>query len=279
MKRLLAALLAALLIWTLAACKEDTAPVDPDEPEITESQDTEEPEGQDVPNESGEPETPDGTEEPATETPETTGPSADGTAAVTDQVTEGMVEETLSYRITMPKISTGDAAADQILSDYYASAAGKVKDLCYGELYEEALEAQTMYHVETEYFVERNDGNLLSIRRTLIVTDLKGTGIWTTMYAETFSLPGGGLMTAGDFFITDPTDRLVEQVRRIISEDPYHDQNYDPQWSDLCASTFNKDQFYVTDGFYVVFYQDGDLGLGGRTVFEIPWDSLRDITR
>ena len=40
------------------------------------------------------------------------------------------------------------------------------------------------------------------------------------------------------------------------------------QWSELCRSAFNKDQFYVTDDFYTVFYQDGDLGAGGKTVFE-----------
>lgn len=275
MKRMLAALLAALMLLSLAACKKDETPVEPEEPEITEPQEPEttEPE-EEVPEEPDEPAEPD----EGTADPEPTAP-VEGAAAVEDLVTEGLVEEAISYRITVPKISTGSADADQILSDYYTSAAGKVEDLCWGELYEEALTDQAMYHVEADYVVERNDGEVLSIRRTVTVTDLGTSKARVTLYAETFSLPGGGLMTASDFFTADPTDRLVEQVRRSISEDPYHDQNYYPQWSDLCRSAFNKDQFYVTDGFYVVFYQEGDLGQGGRTVFEIPWDSLKDIAR
>ena len=272
MKRLLAALLAAVMLLTLAACKQEAPdPVEPEEPEITEPVTPEEPE------EPEEPETPEEPEEP--EEPETPDEPVEGAATVEDQVTEGQVEEAISYRITVPKISTGDAAADQILADYYTSAAGKVEDLCYGELYEEALESQGMYHVEAEYVVECNDGEVLSIRRTVTTTDLRTSQAQVKLYAETFALPGGGLLTASDFFTVDPTDRLVEQVRRIISEDPYHDQNYYSQWSDLCQSAFNKDQFYITDGFYVVFYQEGDLGNGGKTVFEIPWDSLRDIAR
>ena len=280
MKRLLAALLAALLIWTLAACKEDPAPVDPEDPEITEPQDTEEPTDQ-APDGSETPETSEDPEAPGEtpETPETQTPDGGSPASVTDQVTEGQVEESISYRITMPKVSTGDAAADQILADYYAAAAGKMEDLCYGDLYTEAMDNQTMYHMDTTYSVEQNDGSVLSIRRTVTITDLKSNDLRSTIYAETFALPGGGLMTADDFFLTDPTDRLVDQVRRIISEDPYHDQYYDAQWSDLCRSAFNKDQFYVTDGFYVVFYQDGDLGPGGTTLFEIPWSALRDIVK
>ena len=275
MKRVLAALLAACLLLTLAACKKDETPVEPEEPEITEPQEpdteTTEPE---------EPETPEEPEEPEEPTePETPDQPAEGAATVEDQVTEGLVEESISYRITMPKISTGSADADQILSDYYTSAAGKVEDLCWGELYEEALTDHAMYHVEADYVVERNDGGILSIRRTVTTTDLQTSEVRVTMYAETFSLPGGGLMTASDFFTTDPTERLVEQVRRIISEDPYHDQYYDPQWSELCASAFNRDQFYVNDGFYVVYYQEDDLGPGGTSVFEISWDSLKDIAR
>lgn len=275
MKRLLAALLAALMLLSLAACKKDEAPETPEEPEITEPQepDTETPEPEEeVPDEPTEP------DEPETTDPEPTAP-AEGAAVVEDQVTEGQVEEAISYRVTVPKISTGDAAADEILSAYYASAAGKVEDLCWGELYEEALESQGMYHVEAGYTVMRNDGEILSIRRDVTITNLKTDQVEDTMYAETFSLPGGGLMTAQDFFTVDPTDRLVEQVQRIISENPYHSETYDPQWSELCRSAFNKDQFYVTDEAYVVFYHSGDLGPAGQIVFEIPWDSLRDITK
>lgn len=278
MKRMLAALLAALMLLTLAACKKDTAPVDPEEPEITDTQDPADTEPVQEETPDTEPSGTEPSEDPSDST-EPAEPAAEGAAAVTDQVSEGQVEEAISYKITVPKISTGNDAADQILSDYYTSAAGKVEDLCWGELYEEALSSQGMYHVEANYAVERNDGGVLSIRRTVTVTDLKTSETRVTLYGETFALPGGGLMTAGDFFTVDPTDRLVEQVRRVISEDPYHDQNYDAQWSDLCRSAFNKDQFYVTDDFYVVYYQDGDLGAGGKTVFEIPWSALQDIVR
>ena len=277
MKRLLAALLAALLICSLTACKKDQTPVDPEEPEITEPVTPEETEEPEVP------ETPDETAEPDASAPEDgdtpSEPAAEGAAAVEDQVTEGQVEEAISYQITVPKVSTGDAAADEILTAYYASAAGKVEDLCWGELYEESLSTQAMYHVEASYTVMRNDGGVLSIRRDVLITNLKTDQVEDTLYAETFALPGGGLLTAQDFFTVDPTDRLVEQVRRIISENPYHDQVYDPQWSELCRSAFNKDQFYVTDEAYVVFYRSGDLGQAGQIVFEIPWDALRDIVR
>ena len=277
MKRLLAALLAALLLLTLSACREEPAPAEPSEPETA------------APAEPAE-ETPTEPEDPApaepaepAEEPEPETPSPDesdgGAPAVEPLVTEGLVEESVSYRIDSPRVSTGDEATDQILNDYYTAADGKVEDLCWGEVYEEALSAHALYHVESGYAVMRGDASVLSIRREVTVRNLTAGTQQTTLQAETFALPGGGLMTIRDFFTEDPAGRLVEQVRRQISEDPYHDQNYYPQWSELCESAFRPEQFYVTDGAIVVFYQEGDLGPGGKTVFEIPWDALRDITR
>ena len=277
MRRLLAALLAAALILALAGCGKDETPPAPEAPEVTEPQAPEEP--ADEPAEET-PETPAETEEPGEEAEDPAPEQPAGDSPVVESaVTEGQVEESVSYRIDAPQVSTGDAAADQILRDYYTAAAGKVEDLCYGEVYEQAIAEHALYHVESGYAVMRCDSQILSIRREITVRNLTTGEQQVTLQAESFALPGGGLLTAQDLFTTDPAQRLVEQVRRQISEDPYHDQSYDSQWSDLCESAFVPDQFYLTDGAYVVFYQEGDLGPGGKTVFEIPWDALRDIVR
>ncbi len=268
MKRTLAALLAALLLISLAACDRETPP-DPEQPETPVVQEPEET-----------PETPDDeAPEPPTETPDPVEPADDG-AAVTDNVVSGSVEELIGYQLTMPQVDTGDQAVDQILNDYYTAAAGQLEDLCWGEVYEQALENLQAHNVTAQYTVERNGDGVLSIYRTVTVENLVTGDRQQTAHAETFQLSSGGLLTAADFFDADEatwTARLVEQVRRAISDDPYHDQSYYPQWSDLCASAFQREQFYVTDEAFVVFYQPGDLGPGGQTTFAVPWSSLSDI--
>ena len=275
MKRLMPANLAGLLLMTLAACSRDSAPEAPATPETPESQPAqEEPDTppEPLPEEPAEPDTPE---------PEPESPPESGTAEVTDHITEGTVEDIIGYTIRVPQVSTGDAAVDQILNDYYTSAAGKVEDLCWGDLYVTAMEAQQLLHVAADFTVERSDGEILSICRTVTVENLSQAAVETTRYAETFRLLDGGLMSAGDFFTVEETvwrQRLADGVRRIISEDPYHAQRYDADWETLCESELDRDAFYVTDDAFVVLYQPGALGPSAQTAYPIPWDSLADIT-
>lgn len=274
MKKHLSVLLAAALLLTLAACKKaETDPQPPVDPPVSEEPETPDP-----------PVSPDGPEEPSE--PETPAPPAaapeDGAAAVTDAVSEGSVEELVSYQFHQPEITAADASVSQILNDYYASVYGKLSDLCYGEVYEQAIDRHTVLHVTADYQVMCSSGGRLSILRHVTVADQQTGVAEVTAYAETFNLENGGLLTAGDFFDAGEqtyTARLVDCVRRQIQEDPYHDQNYFSQWEDLTQAAFNKDQFYVTDGCYAVFYQENDLGGAAETVFEIPWSQLEDLRK
>ena len=276
MKRWMAAALAALLVLALCACQKEPAPEqDPPEEPVTEEPQTPTEMEEEDEDPAVRPEEPD---TPPAEGGETGDPA--GVATVADSMSEGQVEESVSYRLKMPGVTTGNATVDQILGDYYAAAAGKVEDLCWGEVYEEALASGNLYHVDTDYTVMRNDGEILSVYRTVTVTNINTSQMQTTAYGETFDLASGGLLTAGDFFAVDQATymaRLADCVCRQIQEDPYHSDNYYAQWESLATSALDRDRFYVTDEAYCVFYQQGDLGLGGKTVFEIPWSQLADL--
>lgn len=276
MRRILSVLLAALLLLSLAACGQEAAPAPetPEEPAVPETPDVpEEPTPEPEPEPEAEPE-PEDTPAPD---PESSGVSVETVTS------EGSVEDMVSYTIAVPQVATGSDAVDQILNDYYTAAAGKVEDLCWGDLYVEVMEQQMQAHVDASFTVERNDGEILSICRTVTVNYLQ-TG--STMedqqiLGETFRVSDGGLLTAGDFFSVPEeqwTDRLADGVARIISEDPYHAQHYAADWQTACAALLDRDAFYVTGDAFVVLYQPGALGPEAETAFPIPWSSLADIT-
>lgn len=274
MKRWIAGLAAVGLLLALAACAREEKPV-PDTPETPPAVET--PAAPEQPEEK--PESPEQPEQPEEEPPAE--PPA-GAAVVTEAVSEGSVEEAVGYRFSMPEVRTENDGVDQILNNYYASAAGKLEDLAWGEAYEQALEEHAAYDLTAEYRVMHNEAQMLSVYRTVTLTN-RQTGIsQVTAYAETFNLENGGLLTAGDFFDVEESvysQRLADCVRRQIREDPYHDQNYFAQWEDLVLAAFSKDQFYVTGDGYCVFYQENDLGGAAETVFEIPWSQLEDLLK
>lgn len=273
MKRWIALTLALTVLLSLAACHKNETDIDPDPPVVEEPVEPVEPQ---EPTEPVEPD--DGEAQP--QEPVNPEPSGDG-VTVSEETREGQVEELVSYELVMPQVETGDAAVDQILKDYYDGVAAKLEDLCWYEVYEQALELHEIHHLSTDFTVERASDGILSIYRTVTVTDLVTNIAQTTAYSETFNLENGGLMTPADFFTVDEAayaNRLVDGVRRIIGEDPYHDQNYFAQWSDLAWNAFDKDQFFVTEDAYCVYYQENDLGGTAETVYRIPWDQLADIT-
>ena len=283
MKRLLAALLAALLLLTLAACQktQDPGPEEPDEPVIGEPDTPEE--TPEEPEDTQEPEEPDGTtDEPEdTQEPETNPDIPEGGAMVLAAGGDGYAGEgtQVAYDIYVPKVETGNEQVDQIINDYYANQEKKLLDQAAGELVERAADEGRELTVLSNFNVERNGDGILSIYRNVIVREVD-TGLEDiTAYAETFDLTSGGLMTADAFFDTDEatyTQRLVDCVRRQIREDPYHDQNYFAQWEDAAQRQFNRDQFYVTEDGYTVFYQQHSLGYEIHC-YEIPWSQLADI--
>ena len=280
-KRLLAALLAVLLLLALGACKQETAP-DPELPDdpVREEPETpeetpDEPEDAQKPEESDEPEEPEDTREPAE--PEIPA----GEAQVLSVGGDGYAGEgtQVAYDIWVPEVNTGSGQADQIINDYYANQEKKLLEQAETELTERAAEEGSELALVAEFEVTRNSENILSILRTVKVLDYK-TGLEeTTLSAETFDLESGGLMTADAFFDAGEetyTQRLVDCVRRQIREDPYHDQNYYAQWEDAAMRQFDRDRFYVTEDAYVVFYQQHQLGFETHA-YEIPWSQLADI--
>ena len=202
-------------------------------------------------------------------------------AEMTVVETENSIEDRVTYLITMPSVSTGDSAVDTILNDYYSNQTGKLEDLCWGEIYEQAINEHVSFDVMTNFSVKENTPERLSIVRQTIVTNTHTEERTVTQQAETFRLSDGALLLANDFFNVDEaawTNRVVDLVRRSISENPYHSETLSSQWSDLAYSAFNKDQFYVTTDAFCVFYQDGALGQEGVIEFELPWTDLQGIT-
>lgn len=280
MKRMIAALLAAVLLLALTACGQETpaeeVPEAPPSEPVVQPPETEEPPQIQPPAVEEAP--------PVEAPPAEDAPVADaGDATVTISTEMDSIEELVTYELKLPVVETGDAAVDQILSDYYTSVGGKLRDLCWGEVYEQALEDRAVIHVTADFTVKKNSEGILSICRTVTVANLQLSS-WpeTTTYTETFNLANGGLMTAADFFDADEaayTARLTEGVHRQISQDPYHDQTYFAQWEDLTNQAFDKDLFYVTDEAYCVVYQQFALGGAAENVFPIPWSSLADIRK
>lgn len=275
MKKLLAALLAVLLLVGITGCHKETTPEEPEVPEETVTEPvTEEPE---------EPETPEEPEQPEQPQEPEKGPVTDGElgAEMTVVEVENSIEDRVVYLITMPAVSTGNGDVDTILNDYYGNQSGKIEDLCWGEIYEQAINEHTSFEVHTNFTVMENTPERLSILRETIVKNVQTEETTTTEQAETFRLSDGALLLAGDFFSVDEatwTNRVVDIVRRSISENPAYTATFASQWSDLVWSAFNKDQFYVTPEAFGIFYQEGDLGQENVLHFEIPWTELQGIT-
>lgn len=278
MKKLLAALLAVLLLVGVTGCHKEKTPEEPEVPEQTVTEPVEEEPDDSQPQE---PETPEDNQEQEDNQEDIPATNGELGAELTVVETENSIEDRVTYLITMPSVSTGDSAVDTILNDYYANQTGKLEDLCWGEIYEQAINDRLSFYLTTNFNVEENTPERLSIVRQTIVTNTHTQESTITQQAETFRLSDGALLLANDFFSVDETawtNRVVDLVRRSISEDPYHSETMSQQWSDLAYSAFNKDQFYVTPNAFCVFYQDGALGQEGVMDFAIPWTELQGIT-
>lgn len=268
MKRILPAVLAVLLLLSLAACR--AAP-----PSSTAETGTASETG------TAAPETAEQTTAPGAQESETV-PAAEGAASVTDAVSEGGVEESVSYRLSVPQVAAENEAAGQTISDYYESVAGKLTDLAYGEVYEQSGESHSVMLLSADYEVPYNRDGILSVLRSVTVSDKTEGAAQSTWYAETFNLRNGGLYTLDDFFSVPEDEyrpRLVQAVRAQIGDDPQHGAKYFDRWQELTQSAFDKNQFYFTGDALAVFYQQGDLGADGSAFFLLPVSGLQDIFR
>ena len=278
MKKLLAALLDVLLLVCVTGCHKEKTPEEPEVPEETVTEPVEEEPDDPQPQE---PETPEDTQEQEDNQEDTPATNGELGAELTVVETENSIEDRVIYLITMPLVSTGDSAVDTILNDYYSNQTGKLEDLFWGEIYEQAINGHVSFNVVTNFSVQENTPERLSIVRQTVITNTHTQESTVTQQAETFRLSDGALLLANDFFSVDEaawTNRVVDLVRRSISEDPYHSETMSQQWSDLAYSAFNKDQFYVTPDAFCVFYQDGALGQEGVMDFAILWTELQGIT-
>lgn len=289
MKKLIPLLLTAALLMT--ACTKESAPMPEPEPEPPVSQPEPAPEPSAPAIESEPAPEPEPEPEPAPEPVQTPVPEA--AAGVTVRIMEqaGSVEESVSYGIRVPVVDGADGAA--AINAYYEGVAKKLYDMAYGEVYEEALDRHTILELVGDCTVERHDGKLLSVHRSVAVYDMQpGAGEWNvgvqySEFAETFDVETGGLLTPGDIFDAEQavyTERLVDNVRRYIREHPGSDSpgsvHWKPEWETLAAERFDPSRFYLTGDAYVVLYEAGELGEGmGTDTFFIPWRQLADILK
>lgn len=294
MKKLILLLLTAALL--LAACTKEAVPVpEPEpEPEPVVSQPAADPEpaapaDEPEPAPEKEPET---EPQPAPQPAHT--PESEEEMGVTVDITEksGSVEESVSYEIRIPALEGAGSGAAAI-NAYYEGVANKLHDMAYGEIYEQALDRHAVLELVGDCTVERNDGKLLSVRRSVAVYEMQpGTGEWNvgvqySEFTETFDVETGGLLTPGDIFDAEQavyTERLVDNVRRYIREHPGSDSPgsvyWRPEWETLAAERFDPNRFYLTSDAYVVLYAEGELGEGmGTDEFHIPWRQLADILK
>ena len=286
MKRLILVFTAALLL--LSSCEK--AP----EPEQTVMVPEPEAPAAVSPEQAGEPSTETETEPapapepaPVPETPSEEEPAADTSEkGVTVRMDEqsGSVEESASYHILVPVLE-GSGGGTEAINAYYKGVADRLTDMAYGEVYEQSLDRNAILQLVGDCSVKRNDGRILSIRRTVAVYDMRSgtgefnTGVQYSDYAETFDLETGGLLTPGDIFDAERavyTERLVDNVTRYIREHP--DRGWFSGWDTLAEERFDPDRFYLTDDCYVVWYEAGEL-CGESMEFAIPWRQLADILK
>ena len=156
---LLAAAMAAFLLLSLAACHKAPAQT-PDEPQIPPVNQPQDPTPDPAPPET--PQDPDLPQRPQGDVP------------VEDLVDQGSVEEIVSYQITVPQITLADAAAAESVNGYYRSAAGKLADYAWGELYESALEDHSVNQLEASYEVGCNQDGMISFFRSAVSTSSTG---------------------------------------------------------------------------------------------------------
>lgn len=283
MKRKLAALLAASLLLTLAACQETPeVPAEPEKPAVVEPEQPPKPAQPEKPAEPAPEDPPEEPIEPPEEEDPPEDPSPEQILSHTDEAEtfpNESGEELVSLYPTNLSVHTGNETADSVINAYYENVFGKLRDLCTGEVMELSEEMGWHYSVTAEATLARYNDDLISIARTVTVLGEESGLRTVTRYGETFDRHTGGLLTADDFFAVDEEtylERLSDCVCQAISEDPYHDQIYFAQWEEQARRALRKENFYVTDEAYVVFYQENDLGAESAE-FAIPWSRLEDI--
>lgn len=291
MKKLIILFLAVLFLLT--ACTDKAAPAPAAEPEseppVSEPAPAPAPEQQPVepPPDPEQPEPEPVAEPEGAQEPENAPETGTGIVVRMDEQA-GSVEESTGYQIRVPVLEgAGDGVA--AINAYYEKIAQNLYDLAYREIYEQALDRHAILTLIGDFSVQRNDGKLLSVRRSVAVYDMRPgtgeltTGVQYTQYAETFDVESGGLLTPGDIFDVERevyTGRLVENVVRYIREHPdtAGDYQWVPDWEARAAERFDQNRFYLTGDAYVVWYDDGDVCMGERE-FPIPWRQLADILK
>jgi hypothetical protein len=264
-KQIAAGILAAsMLLGGLSACSKTTQSEEelevvetPAEDETTQTPET--------PEESQPTDEPEQDEEPvAVEIPE------GEAAAVESAETAGDVEELFSYDWSLPQVTVSDADAQAEINAYYDNVATKYNHYATGELFDEAMDG-AITGLSADYTVMRNSGNILSVRREL----REGAdGESVTIYSETFNTENGGLFVASDFFDGDEdtwTAQLIARVTEILEASGQYDTV--SLWQDTVRQSFEKDNFYLTDTAYVVYYPAGALGDDPIEV-EVPFEEL-----
>lgn len=277
-KRLLALLL-ALLLLTLCACGK--RPAQDENPPSQQTPET--PPQADTPGEPTVPETPDTPEEPVIPTAVTVEARTCGDTVTEEGVT--LMEYILSYP-SLPELDQADA--------YYAALQQQRLEALeqdQAELSQQRAEAENgttgtlflIHTYETDYQVLRNDGLLLSILRTS--QDYTGGVHSQSSYAaETILVAEQRLLTLDELFSVSAEDYLPRILEGILQEMDEAEQQagteiYYDDSRDSLAELFDPTQFAVDGDALVFFFPEYVLApyAAGMQLFRLDTAEYQDI--
>ena len=139
-----------------------------------------------------------------------------------------------------------------------------------------------------EYRLELKAGDMVSISGWL--NGGAGGVNWAGLEGHTFDLNTGVKIKLSDIFKADEsvyTNRILDFVTEKIAKEIENTPDYSPFFFEDAYSgearemiaNYDLEDFYLTNGSLVVFYQKYDLapGASGLQIFEIPYDLFADI--
>lgn len=201
----------------------------------------------------------------------------------TDDLTDEDGKLLVRWTVNLPYFHDLNNEAETVINVYYENLMTKAKNLAEAGLYPRALEDYqtdpggfSAYQLTESYEISYYDGGVVSIPRTIVIEH--GGETETLMYAETFNLENGGLLIFDDFFTVSQEEaqaRILEEVdARIQSGGIFFESA-----SEYAKNSFDKNNFYLTEDAFVIFYPEGTLADAsyGPVKFEIPFDAQGGI--
>lgn len=189
----------------------------------------------------------------------------------------------ISIDISVPSISPSNDISDEI-NDYYkkmlknnmTNAELELQD-CADAYLRYNSELTTPYYFNQNYTLCLNNQNYISLKR---INEVYSGGVHEnyTIYSDSFNMKNGGKLSLSDIFDVDEDvymERLLQFVKNQIEENK---GNYYEEYQDMISS-FDTQNFYLTQTHLVLFYQHYDLAAysAGIPEFSIPYEDISDI--